>query len=232
MKRILLADDESAPSEIIKYFIKANGLPLEVVGETHDGEETVQAILKKHPDIVFLDIEMPLLNGLQVMEKVRKSYQGDVDFIIVTAFDSFSYAQQALKMQAKDFLLKPVMYPQFCETMERVVGYRYSDHPAFNDLLEYMNSHYMEEITLEECSRIMLMSESNVARFFKKYMDTTFTAYLNDVRMREARKLMSGGMAIKEAANATGYNNLNYFYRIFKKKYHITPKEFTDHAGL
>lgn len=228
MRRVLLADDESAPSEIIRFFIKKNNLPLEIVGEAHDGEETVKMILEKHPDIVFLDIEMPLMNGLQVMETVRKQYKGDIDFIIVTAFDSFTYAQQALKMQARDFLLKPVMYSQFCETMERVIGYRYSDNPAFNGLLEYINNHYMDEMTLADCTKIMAMSESNVARFFKKYMNCTFTAYLNDVRMNEACKLMEKGVAIKEAAAEVGYNNLNYFYRIFKNKYNMTPKDYIE----
>lgn len=51
---------------------------------------------------------MPGLNGLEVMEKIRREYSGNVSFIIITVFDSFAYAQQALRMGAKDFLLKPV----------------------------------------------------------------------------------------------------------------------------
>lgn len=228
MKRILLADDETAPSEIIRYFIRKNNLPLEVVGEAHDGEETVRAIHKFRPDIVFLDIEMPGMNGLQVMEKIGREYKGKVNFIIITAFDSFSYAQQALRMNAKDFLLKPVMYEQFCETMERVVGYKYFDNPSFNQLLEYIDIHFAEELRLSDCAEVLSMSESNVARFFKKYLNTSFTAYYNQVRMRYAGNFLEQGFTIKEAADMTGYNNLNYFYRIFKNQYKMTPKEFVQ----
>lgn len=226
MRRILLADDESAANEIIGYFIRAHELPLQIVGEAEDGESTVRAIHKLRPDLVFLDIEMPGLNGLEVMEKIRQEYSGNVSFIIITAFDSFAYAQQALRMGAKDFLLKPVVFEQFCETMKRVVGYKYSDNPSFNRLLEYMDTHYREELSLASCAGLLSMSESNVARFFKKYLDTSFTAYLNEVRMRYAREFLKEGRSIKEAADLAGYNNLNYFYRVFRQKYGMTPKEY------
>ncbi len=228
MKRVLLADDESAPSEIIRYFIQKNKLPLEIVGVTSDGEETVKAIHKLKPDIVFLDIEMPGMNGLQVMEKIGREYSGNVNFIIITAFDTFSYVQKALRMGAKDFLLKPVMYEQFCEAMERVVGYKYSDNPSFNQLLEYIDMHYAEDIRLSDCANAISMSESNVARFFKKYLHTNFKSYYNEIRMEKAKEWLEQGYSIKEAADLAGYNNLNYFYRIFKKQYNMTPKEYVE----
>ena len=168
------------------------------------------------------------MNGLQVMEKVNREYDGKIHFIIITAFDSFAYAQQAFRMNARDFLLKPVMYEQFCETMERVVGYKYSDNPAFNQLLEYIDLHYAEELRLADCARDLAVSESNVVRLFKKYLNTNFTTYYNGVRLRHAREFLEQGHTIKEAADLAGYNNLNYFYRIFKNSYHMTPKEFVQ----
>ncbi len=226
MRRVLLVDDEGAANEIIRYFIKTHDLPLEVVGEAYDGEGALRAIRRFRPDLVFLDIEMPGLNGLEVMERTRREYSGNVSFIIITAFDSFAYAQQALRMGVKDFLLKPVVYEQFLETMERVVGYRYTDHPSFNQLLEYIGVHYGEELSLASCAGLLSMSESNVARLFKRHLDTGFTAYLNDVRMRHARTFLKEGLSIKEAADKAGYNNLNYFYRVFRQKYGMTPKEY------
>lgn len=64
MRRVLLADDEGASNDIIRYFIRKHSLPLDVVGEAHDGDETLNLIFRLHPDIVFLDIEMPGMNGL------------------------------------------------------------------------------------------------------------------------------------------------------------------------
>ena len=228
MKRILLADDEQASSDIIRFFIQKHDLPLEIVGQTTRGDETVEAVRRLHPDIVFLDIEMPVLNGLQVMEALRRTYRRDITFIILSAYDVFAYIQKALRLGAKDFLLKPILYDQFCETMERVLGYRYSENPLLNRLMEFIDQHYMEELHLSDCARALATSESNVTRLFKKYLNTNFTAYYNQVRIDKARALLACGHPIKEVASMVGYNNLNYFYRIFKAQLGVTPKEYLN----
>lgn len=226
MKRILLVDDEQTSSEIIRFFINKNMLPLEIVGEACNGKDAVSKIISLTPDIVFLDIEMPGLNGLEVMEIINKNVSYKVDFIIITAFDTFSYAQQAIRLGVKDFLLKPVMYDQFCETMKRVVGYGYFDNSTFNHLMAYIDEHFMEDISLSECAELFNMSQSNIARLCKKYLNMSFTEYYNDVRIHKAKEMIEEGNAIKDAAASVGYNNLNYFYRIFKKKFGVTPKEY------
>lgn len=231
MKRVLLADDERASSEIIRFFIQKHRLPLEIVGETTRGDETVREVLRLQPDIVFLDIEMPVFNGLQVMEMLQREYKRDLTCIIVTAYDSFSYIQKALRLHAADFLLKPILYEQFCETMERVLGYRYSENPMFNQLMEYIDLHYAEELKLGDCAHALATSDSNVSRLFKQYLDTNFTSYYNSVRIEKAQQLLLRGVAVKEAAAQVGYNNLNYFYRIFKDRTGMTPREYLSGAA-
>lgn len=236
MKRVLLADDERASSEIIRYFIQKHQLPLEVVGETVRGDETLAAIRRLHPDIVFLDIEMPVMNGLQVMDAARKEDMSGVSFIIITAYDSFEYIQKALRLEAKDFLLKPILYEQFCETMQRVLGYRYSDNPLFNQLADFISRHYTEDISIGDCAKVLNVSESNVSKLLRKNLDTSFTAYINQLRMKRAKELLLAGHAIKDASALAGYSNLHYFYRLFKKTEGVTPRAFvhrskTDEKG-
>lgn len=228
MKRVLLADDEASSSEIIKYFIQQHNLPLEVVGEVETGLDTVQAVKQLQPDIVFLDIEMPCMNGLQVIEKLGREYFREISFIIVTAYSSFEYIQKALRLGAADYLLKPVLYDQFCDTMARVVGYRYSENPFFNRLIEYMQHRFAEDTTLMACARELGSSESNIARLLRNEMKTTFTEYRNELRIERAKELLRAGCSVKDAAERVGYNNLTYFYRVFKKKAGETPKEFLN----
>lgn len=228
MKKILLVDDEQSSSEIIHFFIKSHSLPLEIVGECQNGKDAVWKIKKLKPDIVFLDIEMPGMNGLQVMEELKGTYQHKTSFVIITAYALFSYAQQAVRLGAKDFLLKPVMYDQFSDMMKRVLGYAYFDNPALNGILEHIDEHYMEKIKCEACAEKFNMSQSNIAHLFQKHLKMSFTDYLNEVRISKARQMMERGISIKDAAFSCGYNNLNYFYRIFKKKLGITPKEYTQ----
>lgn len=228
MKRVLLADDEHASSEIIRYYIQKHQLPMEVVAETVRGDETLAEILRLCPDIVFLDIEMPVMNGLQVMDAVRKEYKGEIKFIIMTAYSSFEYAQKALRLEAKDFLLKPILYEQFCETMYRVLGYRYSENPLFNQLMEYISLNYTQEISIGDCAMALNTSESNISKLLRTNIGNSFTSYINHLRIKKAKELLLGGNSIKEVSAMVGYNNLHYFYRLFKKETGGTPKEFLN----
>lgn len=231
MKKVLLADDERSSSDIIKFFIEKHTLPLEVVAETVRGDETVDAIKRLRPDIVFLDIEMPGLNGIEVMEKIRNEYAGNVAFIIITAYNSFEYIQRALRLNAKDFLLKPILYEQFCETLQNVLGYRYSESSLFNQILEYISNHYTEEISLDSCAKATLSSKSHISHLISANLNTNFTAYYNSLRIEKAKELLAKGHPIKEVCNNVGYNNMNYFYKIFKDRVGMTPKEYcTNHV--
>ncbi len=83
--------------------------------------------------------------------------------------------------------------------------------------MEYIDEHYMEELNCADCARKFHMSQSNIARLCKKYLNMSFTEFYNDVRVRKAKEMLEEGVPIKDAAASVGYRNLNYFYRIFKK---------------
>ena len=83
----------------------------------------------------------------------------------------------------------------------------------------------MEELHLGDCAAAIRTSESNVARLFKHYLNTSFTAYYNSVRINKATELLHSGCSVKETADMVGYSNLNYFYRTFKKQTGMTPRE-------
>ncbi len=225
MLRVILADDEAASNEIIKHYIDRHGLPLEVVGEVFSGDDAVLAIRELRPDLVFLDIQMPVLNGLQVMEAVR-DLPGDIYFIVVTAYAYFEYAQKSIQLGARDLLLKPVLYEQFTDSLERVLGYRYTDNPLFNAVLEYVHSNYREDLTLQKCADDLAATPGNIAKMFRQHMDNSFIQYLNNVRIRKACEELKSGLSTKETAEKSGFNNLNYFYRTFKKIMKMTPKEY------
>ncbi|MGL6199299.1 MAG: response regulator transcription factor [Lachnospiraceae bacterium] len=231
MKKVLIVDDEKSSAEIISYFIKEYQLPLEILGIASRGDIALKEIKRVKPDIVFLDIEMPFLNGLQVIEEANNSGYSNTVYIVITAFNKFDYAQKALRLGAKDLLLKPVQYNQFCETMQRVIGYQYSNNALFNQLLEYIHEHYTEDLELSDCATALSTSTNNILRMFKKYLDTNFTAYYNKLRINKALELLAKGYAIKEAAHAVGYHNLNYFYRKFKEQVGMTPKEYVSNEN-
>lgn len=112
--RVLLVDDEELGLEVLRVRLEA--VPdVEIIGEASDGEEAVEKILKVHPDLVFLDVQMPGLDGLGVLERVSEEYLPAV--IFVTAHDA--YAIQAFELHALDYLLKPVVPRRLLAALER-----------------------------------------------------------------------------------------------------------------
>lgn len=113
MIRTLIVDDESLARERIISLLKKEN-DIEVVGECSDGEEALQKINSLKPDLVFLDIQMPLINGIEVIKSFNKFIP---EVIFVTAYDE--YAVEAFEMNALDYLLKPFDQERFSKTLDR-----------------------------------------------------------------------------------------------------------------
>jgi len=115
--KVLIVDDESpARKDIRRMLAKLDGI--QVVGEGRNGLEAVRLIRQHQPDLVLLDIQMPGLDGFQVIARVIES---EIDFpsiIFITAYDQ--YALKAFEVHAVDYLLKPVDEDRLAESIERV----------------------------------------------------------------------------------------------------------------
>lgn len=106
--KVLVIDDESLARDLIIELLKElDGF--EVIGECANGLEAVKAIEKLHPDLIFLDVQMPVLNGLEVLEEIKDEYLPEI--IFVTAYDN--YAIRAFDFHAIDYLLKPFSRSRF-----------------------------------------------------------------------------------------------------------------------
>lgn len=120
MYRILIADDEGIMLESLKTLIQKN-FPLECEIEcVKTGRAAVEAAERFKPDIAFLDIQMPGLNGIQAMQEIRK-YNNYTLFIIVTAFDRFSFAKEAINLGVIDYLTKPVNHKVIVDVLMRAM---------------------------------------------------------------------------------------------------------------
>jgi DNA-binding NarL/FixJ family response regulator len=102
--RVLLADDEAMVREGIRLIVETED-DVEVVGEAADGAEAVDAVMRLHPDVVLMDIQMPVLDGL---EATRRIFAANVParVIVLTTFDNDEYVYDALKSGASGFMLK------------------------------------------------------------------------------------------------------------------------------
>src|SRR5258705_11098813 len=113
MIRTLIVDDEQPARERLQQMLSGMG-GIQVVGEAEDGEEAIQRILNLRPDLVFLDIQMPVLTGLEVVKALKPPRP---KVIFCTAYDE--YALSAFEQQALDYLLKPVRRERLAQAIAR-----------------------------------------------------------------------------------------------------------------
>src|SRR4051812_12255169 len=103
MIQVVLVDDEPQSCTSLAIKLKTVADDIEITGSFHDPEKAIACIRKMKPTVVFLDIEMPGMNGFQLLERIEEF---DFEVIFVTAYDE--YTLHALRVSALDYLLKPV----------------------------------------------------------------------------------------------------------------------------
>jgi two-component system, response regulator YesN len=105
--KVLIADDEYIIREGIRFSIDWEEFGMEVIGEAEDGEEAVELAIKHQIDIILIDLNMPIMNGLAAMKHLRDEL-AHCKMVVISGYDEFHYAQEAIRLQVEDYLLKPV----------------------------------------------------------------------------------------------------------------------------
>ncbi|HET9057107.1 MAG TPA: LytTR family transcriptional regulator DNA-binding domain-containing protein [Chitinophagaceae bacterium] len=130
MSKVIIIDDEPLARMIVKEYLQKHPL-LELVAECGDGLEGVKAIQHYQPDLVFLDIQMPKINGFEMLELLDEK----PSVIFTTAFDE--YALKAFDTHAVDYLLKPFNQERFDKAIEK---WQQQQHVEKNNLSELLNT--------------------------------------------------------------------------------------------
>ena len=119
MLTAILADDEEIVRSSMAKWIPWKELGIKLAGLAADGEEAYDLIVQLHPDIVITDIKMPKLDGLELIKKVHKKLK-DTEFIILSGFSEFEYAQTAMRYGVKHYMLKPALKEELKESLLEV----------------------------------------------------------------------------------------------------------------
>lgn len=119
MKKLVVIDDEYLVIEGIRVILKRIGKDYELVGSASDGQTALELIENVHPDVVFVDIRMPGLSGLEVIEHFYKKYP-DMIFVLVSAYKEFEYARKGMELGVHSYLDKPVTMDKLKNTLEKI----------------------------------------------------------------------------------------------------------------
>ena len=244
--RVLLVDDEIMIREGFKRLFDWEAHNCQVVGEAADGMEALAKIDTLDPDIAIMDINIPIMNGLKVIQLSRIKHP-DTAFVIVSGYDDFSYCREALRLQITDYILKPVNYEEFGACIDNLkIALFQRQSPKHQDRQEertitlitrYLQEHLAEEISLSILAEEFHLSAQYISQLFKSEIGVGLLAYLTNIRMEQAKKLLlSTPLPIAEVSEQSGYGDYRVFTKVFKKSEGITPsqyrRDFLEDAGI
>jgi two-component system, LytTR family, response regulator len=154
--RVVTVDDEELARQVLREFLSLHP-EIEIAGECANGFEAVKTVAEMKPDLVFLDIQMPKLDGFEVLDLIGK----DAAVVFVTAHDA--YAIRAFEVHAIDYLLKPVAKERFEAALERakerLSGKVSAKTPSASELAAAARpaSEYLERIPVRDGTRVFII---------------------------------------------------------------------------
>ncbi len=245
--RVMIIDDERAIRSLLKNAIKWQDYDMEIVGEAESGIEAINTIDEIRPHLVFVDIRMPFMDGIEFSRLARERYPR-LKIIVLTAFDEFEYARECISIGVSQYILKPVNREEVKAVLEKVRQVLEEeqgqepdgqpeepeesdggDMPIGNRILRYIDEHYTEnDLNLTKTAMEFGYNMSYLSRRIKQEMGKTFTALLTEKRMQKAQEYAESGMVMYLAAQKTGIPDPVYFGKCFKR---FTGISYSDYAG-
>ena len=147
MIKVFLVEDEYAIREGIKKSVDWAGNGFELVGEAGDGEVALPKILKEKPDILITDIRMPFMDGLELSRLIKKELP-QIRIIILSGYDDFNYAKEAISIGVEEYILKPVSGESLMAELKKLADAITAEQQETQVRLKYLKDR--EEIRLLE----------------------------------------------------------------------------------
>ncbi len=247
--RVMVVEDEKRARALITKLLRLADPKVQIVGECANGEEGLREIPEKVPDIVFVDIRMPVMDGLEMIRRLRVK-KLDTEFVIITGYGDFQFAKQAIDLNVSGFILKPVTYEDITGVLQkfeskkghgsldpevlkslpvmRVHGLEQQcDNLLVKRTIRYVSEHLGEQVRLAETARAIRVSPEHLSRLFREETGMTFTDYVRLVKIDYSMVLLrKTDLRVQEIAWAVGIENEKYFYSIFREALGMTPRQY------
>lgn len=247
--KILLVDDERLIlMGLKKYIEKIEDVSCQV--ETAgNAKQALQILEYFHADLLITDIEMPGMNGLEFLDAVNRRNLCE-HTIILSGYDKFEYAKEAIRYGVQDYLLKPVDKEALRENIraiaqkqkkkpdDRLKAYRscfaHIDAESVPETIrrevEFIRGNYNQDISLSLLAERFGKKENYLCSLFKREWDVTFLELVNEARLKEALSLLlyHPEMTVKEIAGKIGYRTERQLFRLLRNTTGMTPQQLRE----
>lgn len=252
--QVMIVDDEPGILEKLTSFVHQADPDFHVVAKALGAEDALFSLGVTKPDLMITDIKMPVTDGLTLLRLMREN-RWDGYAAIITGYNDFTYAQQAIRLDVFEYLLKPV-FPEDIEAFLQRIKERLNRDQLKIDKLRseieasfqsknsdaaddcrlpsyigqakaYIKEHYAEPLTLTQVAKIVSVNPVYLSSRFAKHCGQNFLEYLTHYRITKAKDLLEhSNLQIQEVAERVGYADIAYFSRIFRRECGITPSHY------
>lgn len=237
--KILIADDEDTIRRGMVKYLELHTDRFDKIYEAENGQKAIDLLLKYQPDMLLLDVQMPLKTGIDVMREAAQAGLHPVT-VILSGYDEFEYAKQALRFGAKEYLLKPVRAADIlhcvleladtCIGQPKEEGLKEEQNPYLvKTAMAFIEEHYAENISLTDAAQKAGISGGYLSTLFAQNLNCGFIDYLNQVRIERACcYLEQNFLKTYEIAYKVGFRDEKYFSKVFKKIKGMSPREYRN----
>jgi len=241
-----VAEDEERMRDYLARKIAELDPSFECAGTAVDGEEAIELVECRMPDLLVTDIKMPVLGGLELVDRIRRT-NPDIRIVIVSGYSEFEYARKAIELGVDEYVLKPVDLGSLRETLRRVRirleaeaglveaefgldGVRSGEAELVKAVGLYLHENYRQPYSLERLASAFGCKPAYLLRLYRRISGSTPTQDLIHLRIEKAKRLLLGHsqLEIKQVAIAVGYEDALYFSRLFKRETGQNPSAFKD----
>ncbi|MDW2800019.1 response regulator [Clostridium boliviensis] len=238
MYQLLVVEDEVSSRNILATCFPWNELGFELCGQADNGKEALEIIESKIVHVVFTDISMPVMDGIELTETISHLKGSKPLVVFLSAHDDFKYAQEAIKYGVRYYALKPSSFGELKEIFGRIreeLDEKYQTDSSFSGdhsdktmkkVLEYCAKNYRDG-SLSDLSQSLYLNPSYLSQLIKQKTNMTFSDHIQEIRMKQAAVfLQDASVKIYHISSMVGYVNSNNFTRAFRTYYGMTPTEY------
>ncbi|MDO4303393.1 MAG: response regulator [Bacillota bacterium] len=240
MYRALIIDDEKPVRIAIQKLGNWSKYHITTLDTASNGKEGLAAMRELQPDLCFVDMQMPIMNGTEYLRRASEEFP-HTQFIIISGYDDFEYAHSAIKYGACDYLLKPIVRDELNSAIEKALlridpDLDFSEKEEKNNIppeevieiiKDYIEKNYRNNIKISMFAAQYFFSKEYLSKLFKNKYGCGIYEYVQKVRMERAKDLLlNPEIKIQSIAERLGYADNNYFSKAFRHYYGMSPSQF------
>jgi two-component system, response regulator YesN len=238
---VLIVDDEPYMIEYIKKLVDWKSYGFTQVLTAKGGSMARNLLQEHHPELLITDIKMPKISGLDLSRIIKENHY-PTKVMIISGYSEFEYAQQAVRYGVSEYLVKPVIKKDFEESLGRVLGKSFhkeedkqsrtkgmqcEQRDVITCIKKYIEENYGKNLSLDALGEIVHLHPAYLSKIFKETTDENLSNYITEVRLQKAAQLLEQTeLRIHEIMEQVGYQKSQYFSKLFKGRYLVTPKEY------